>query len=272
MLWRVPSVDGVDAFKASFARFAYARHSHDAYAFGDIDAGAMAFWHGGSTHTAPAGDVITLNPGDVHDGRSASPTGCRYRMLYVERPVVEQALGSEVSRIGRYFALRGPVISDRQLAGSIRSFHASLGTDPADRAAVLEQQSRMLRLLVLLFARHGEPRIALGEAFIERRPVKRAIDYMAANLDRQLRLVDLAAAAGLSPFYFQRTFRRTTGLPPHAYLNQMRLDRVRALLQKGEPPAEIAAELGFVDQSHLSRRFKSAFGVTPGQYARAHRR
>ena len=62
---------------------------------------------------------------------------------------------------------------------------------------------------------------------------------------------------------------RAHGLPPHAYLLQLRLGHAKRLLAAGEAPAAVAAAVGFVDQSHLSRRFKGAFGITPGQYARA---
>jgi AraC-like DNA-binding protein len=58
-------------------------------------------------------------------------------------------------------------------------------------------------------------------------------------------------------------------MAPHAYLNQIRLERARQLLSAGEPSAQVAAATGFVDQSHLTRRFKGAFGVTPGQYRAA---
>ena len=92
---------------------------------------------------------------------------------------------------------------------------------------------------------------------------------MLERLGEAVRLHELAAAVGLSPCYFLRIFRHATGMPPHAYLNQMRLERARILLRAGEPAAQVAAALGFADQSHLIRRFKSTFGVTPGRYGGA---
>ena len=73
----------------------------------------------------------------------------------------------------------------------------------------------------------------------------------------------------LSPFHFARVFRQATGLPPHAWLKQRRLARARTMLRQGGAPLNVAFDLGFADQSHLSRQFKQAYGVTPGEYRRA---
>ncbi len=58
-------------------------------------------------------------------------------------------------------------------------------------------------------------------------------------------------------------------MPPHTYQLQLRMARARRLLQRGMEPGDVAAQLGFTDQSHLTRHFKRLFRLTPGQYARA---
>ena len=81
-------------------------------------------------------------------------------------------------------------------------------------------------------------------------------------------LEELASLANLSPYHLARVFRDEIGMPPHAYQTQARLGRTRVLLLRGWPPARVAQETGFADQSHLTRRFKRLVGVTPGRYAR----
>lgn len=78
-------------------------------------------------------------------------------------------------------------------------------------------------------------------------------------------LSQLALVAGLTPYHFVRVFHGTMGLPPHAYLNQIRLVRAKRLLLAGLPIADVAYETGFADQSHLTKRFERVYGVTPGQ-------
>jgi AraC-like DNA-binding protein len=105
----------------------------------------------------------------------------------------------------------------------------------------------------------------------DRLAVRRARDYLHAAFAEDVTLDALAAVARMSRFHLSRLFTRAHGLPPHAYLLQLRLGHAKRMLAAGEAAAEVAAAVGFVDQSHLTRRFKGAYGVTPGQYARAAR-
>jgi AraC-like DNA-binding protein len=90
-----------------------------------------------------------------------------------------------------------------------------------------------------------------------------------ANFASDVSLAELANLVSLSPYYFARAFTRDTGLPPHQYLEGLRIRTARALLDQGEPVAIAALSVGYSDQSHLTRRFKRFLGITPGQYIRA---
>jgi AraC family transcriptional regulator len=78
----------------------------------------------------------------------------------------------------------------------------------------------------------------------------------------------MAAAARLSPYHFARQFKAATGLPPHQYVIARRVERARQLLQGGDDfsLAEVAAHVGFSDQSQFTHHFKRLVGVTPGQF------
>jgi AraC-like DNA-binding protein len=98
--------------------------------------------------------------------------------------------------------------------------------------------------------------------------VRRAQDYIDARFVEGVRLDDLARHVALSPYYLLRVFRAEVGLPPHAYLDNVRIRHAERLILAGHPLAQVAAEVGFSSQSHLTRQFKRVLGVTPGQYAR----
>ncbi|WP_231753044.1 helix-turn-helix transcriptional regulator [Burkholderia sp. TSV86] len=87
---------------------------------------------------------------------------------------------------------------------------------------------------------------------------------LAADLSETVTLDDVAQAAGLSPFHAARLFARVTGMPPHAWRTQLRLQRALAPLRAGASVADVAAACGFFDQSHFTRHFKRMFGCRPG--------
>jgi AraC-like DNA-binding protein len=98
--------------------------------------------------------------------------------------------------------------------------------------------------------------------------VRAVRDLLTDRLADPPSLDDLALATGMSPFTLLRAFRGETGLPPHAYLNQLRVRLARRLLDAGVAPAEVAVQVGFADQAHLTRHFKRVMGVPPGAYQR----
>lgn len=91
-------------------------------------------------------------------------------------------------------------------------------------------------------------------------------DYIHNHLHQDLKLAEIAAIAQLSPYHFLRLFKLRTGITPHQYILQCRVNRAKYLLQHSHwSIVEIAAQTGFCDQSHLTRYFKRLIGVTPTQ-------
>ena len=94
--------------------------------------------------------------------------------------------------------------------------------------------------------------------------LKLVTDYINDYLDQELSLEELAAIAQLSPYHFCRSFKRSTGFPPHQYVIRQRVERAKQLLKSGKMRiVEVAIACGFTHQSHLNRHFKRLTGVTP---------
>jgi AraC family transcriptional regulator len=123
----------------------------------------------------------------------------------------------------------------------------------------------------------GERRRPLGDSVHSRFPsglaasvVRRVRAYIDAHIGEHISLDDLARQAGISRFHFARQFRLTTGESPMGYLRRVRIERSKSILQSRETTiAEIAATLGFSDQSHFTRTFGRLVGVSPGSFARS---
>jgi AraC-like DNA-binding protein len=99
-----------------------------------------------------------------------------------------------------------------------------------------------------------------------RRLIRRAKEFLEANLGHRLRLADVARAVGASPAYLTDTFRRVEGIPLHAYLTQLRLARALVDLRHTDNLTTLAFELGFSSHSHFTAAFRRAFGCTPSQF------
>jgi len=94
--------------------------------------------------------------------------------------------------------------------------------------------------------------------------LRRVLDYIDAHLDQDLTLAELAGIACLSPCHFSRSFKEAVGVGPQRYTVQRRVEQAEAMLQRGdESLADVAAAVGFADQSHFTAAFRRQTGTTP---------
>lgn len=259
--WQAPDLGKLDLLHARYITHSFTRHTHDGYAIGIIEQGAETFFYRGGLHIAPAGSAVIINPGEVHTGQAHDHNGWTYRMLYPEAALVQRA-AAEVSAKISLPDFPEPVIFDRQLVGQIRRLHVALESS----GSALERESILVATLAQMITRHAAGFFRPAATAGPYQAVQRARDYLDAHFADNVSLDELARVANLSSYHLLRVFKDTIGLPPHAYQNQVRVQKARQLLANGWPIAHAAAEAGFVDQSHFSRRFKGIFGITPGQF------
>jgi AraC-like DNA-binding protein len=229
-------------------------------------AGCETFYHRGVQHYAEAGAIGLICPDELHDG-APYRGGFMYRTFYpsaaLMQEIAEDVAGRPLSRPPWF---RHSVIRDPELMARLTELHASLGLD-GRAASVLEQDTRLVDFLARLIRRWAD--VGCASVRPERGAVRRAQEYLDANLAEEVDLPRLAAVARLSRSHLIRAFRADTGLTPHAYLIDRRFRAASRLLGRGEAPVEVAAACGFFDQSHLNRVFKARMGVTPGAYRAA---
>jgi AraC-like DNA-binding protein len=263
--WRHGAMPGVDLLRARYVTHRYGRHAHETYTVGVIESGVEEFDHGGTLLRAGPGTVALLNPEVVHTGQAGVPAGWSYRMLYPAVGLVA-GIARELGGPRGTPAFPLAVIDDPRCARLLRSAH--LAAEHGDRLA----SSSLLRTALAgilsaharLASKADPPRVQRNSAVA----VAAVREALAGRLADPPSLDELAATTGMGPFALLRAFRAETGLPPHAYLNQLRVRLARRLLDTGLPPADVAAEAGFADQPHLNRHFKRVVGVPPGAYQR----
>lgn len=247
------TLPGLEAMTLQTERH-FSRHSHDQFGLGIFTHGAQRSWSHIGQVDAAAGNMIMVNPGEIHDG--VPLRGPRsWQMVYIEPQIVTAEFEDGIR--AEDILLR-PVVDDPHLRQLMLRLFREITAPGADETAIEEAL-----LLCLLRATHYHrvippvaqrfsPAIAWAKAYLDDAP------------GEKISLANLAALCGISRFQLIRSFARETGMTPHAYLVQSRVRLARRLLRSGHPPAEAALMAGFADQSHLTRAFQKQFAITPG--------
>jgi AraC-like DNA-binding protein len=251
-----------ELLQARYVHHRFGLHSHDSFVLAVVEAGAEGLRVGRARLVAHPGDVVLFSPGEVHDGWAQGGRGFSYRAIYPSRDLVARAVGLPPAAPG-VPSFRDNVVTDPQLADGLRRAHGRL----AGARDALDGQAALAPVLELLFDRYGADgpdrrRVVAGTAAVAR-------DLIDARVVEPVRLLDLARACDEPPLRVLRAFRAAYGLPPHRYQLQRRVQLAQGRLRAGADLAALAAELGFADQSHFTRVFKSVVGVPPGTYQRA---
>lgn len=264
--WR-PAVPGIrEVFHAHFEQHAYPRHTHDVWTLLTVSRGDIRFSLDGRAQGTSATTVTLLPPHVAHDGRAGPSGGFTKQVLYLDTDLLGEDL------IGH--AVDHPSTADLSVQRAVRDLHPVL-TAADDR---LEAELRVIDVAERL-RRMLKPRADADRADDHRAaasPPRHGVTDLAeaarAHLDAHLvdgiTMHEVAARLHASPGHVARSFSATFRIAPHAYVLGRRIDLARGMLLDGWPLALVAAQLGFVDQAHLSRHFRRHVGTTPGRFRR----
>jgi AraC-like DNA-binding protein len=232
------------------------------YVVGVVLAGGMRVRRGHEVHRFAPGDVCAWDPSARHEGRPWRAARWQARLVVLELPDVRELVLDPEGAAGDV-VLPAPRLRDAQLARRFLALHSALER-PAWR---LERDTLLQEWLCAL----AGPDVAARAPRAARRDpaLRRACELVGDDLARNVTLCELAAAAGVSRHRLTRLFRAAYGLPPHRFVLAQRIRAARRLLERGTAPAEVAAQTGFFDQSHLHRHFTRTLGMTPAAYAAA---
>jgi AraC-like DNA-binding protein len=250
---------GLDRIEACFAGHGFTPHRHDSYAIGITLQGVQSFGYRGTTLHSQVGQAMVLHPDEVHDGRAGTEAGFRYRILYVDPSLIQEALGDRALPFVSEAVTGDPRLT-RVVARALKDLDAAI-TD-------LECDETIAALADALTAldRSAKADVVTGSC---RGAVEKVRAFLAANVGRNVHSEELEGVSGLSRFALARHFRAYQGTSPHRYVVMRRLDMARQLMLGGTGLAEASVSSGFADQSHMTRQFKRAYGITPSRWLHA---
>jgi AraC-like DNA-binding protein len=254
------SLPGVRLIDAQYSRFAFPRHFHLEYHVGLLIQGQHRYVYGGERRHVGAGDVLLMAPEGIHDGACLEGQGYRIRVMAFDPFWLDEA--SRSLSDGRQGAprlttssLRHPLLSQR-----LQRFHAAML-----EGSPLAQEEALWQALAQLLEMGSTLRVSEPHRVFDQRTWQRLRDWLESRLDDPPTLEEIAAFCAMSPWQALRRFRQHTGLPPHQWLTQLRLQRALPLVLAGQPLSEIALRLGFYDQAHFSRLFRRTYGLPPAR-------
>ncbi|HKP48192.1 MAG TPA: AraC family transcriptional regulator [Pyrinomonadaceae bacterium] len=262
--WQIPHLD-LELLHAAHVTHDYPAHIHEDYSIAIVLAGTEITTCNGVAHPAAPGQLLLVNPRQVHSNRSIDS---EYRALKLKPRSFDNLL-RDLRPVESDWVFPRVVVTDSTLFSRLLQFHLSLEQD----TGTLAQQTEFISVMSFLLKRlktnyRAAPQPVSAK---ESEKVRLVRDYLQTHFAENISLTQLTSLTNLSPYYLLRVFHNHTGLPPHEYQTQLRIAQARKLIRKGMPLSHTALETGFCDQSHFSRNFKRIVGVTPRQYFSAPR-
>ncbi|MCP2168484.1 AraC family transcriptional regulator [Goodfellowiella coeruleoviolacea] len=263
--WSPRELPGVEVLSPRATKHNCPRFTlHSGYAITITRTGAprRIRYRGRERSVGTTGTVTVVEPDEVVEALDTRAGSLHISVLVVPPELLPDVTGhSKPPRFPRF------TYADRGLFNGFARLHDDLARG-ADRLTV---QSTFTALVDVLVRRHAAAPDATPDP-LRPRALRQVHQVLHDCLDANISLDELAAVAGCGRHHLVRSFRQAYGAPPHRYRTLLRLARARSMLAAGHSAADVAAALGYFDQSQLNRHFRQELGTSAGGYARAVRR
>ncbi len=260
---RHSEIEGLALVHEDPAHHEYPVHTHDGYSVIGLTSGSKWFDIRGDRVQVKSPGIAIANPHDPH-GCEPVDGPWAHRTWYVSAPLMAEIAGVGPDRCVRFSK---PAVNDPALAVRLRRVHEAYGAD-----APLEWQSDVLSALQSLVRNHASGVASEQQTTDHTSSGRRVAAYEDAIRDSisgaSVDLGTLAALGGVQVNQVIRDFRQIHGMTPGEFLRMKRLQHAKKVLNDGASLTEAAMEAGFSDQSHFSRMFRRAYGMTPSDYRR----
>ena len=260
--WVNRAAGETERIEACFSGLAYAPHSHDTYTLAITTLGVQSFNYRGELRHSLPGEVVILHPDETHDGRAGTDTPFAYRAITINPVDVQNVLQGVSLPFMEGGVTRQPQFI--QIAKRLLSeFNHPLET--------LEHQDLIFAFAISLQQVTTNSIKHTPANYFALKRVREYIDDVMtidSSMPIDITLDELAAISHYSKWQVTRDFRSLYGTTPYRYVTLKRLQKAKALIERGLPLAQVALSSGFADQSHLTRHFKKCFGTTPKVWAK----
>ncbi len=237
----------------------FPNHFHEYYVIGFIESGERCLSCKNLEYVIKRGDIVLFNPGDNHACVQSDDGTLDYRGFNISKETMSY-LAEEITGKQELPGFSQNVIHDDEAVFYLRPLHESVMKGSRE----FEKEEVLFMLISTLFQQYGQPfENCIPEC---RNEIEKACAFMEQHYNEHIYLDSICRYAGLSKSALLRAFKKTKGVTPYSYLENIRISKAKKLLEQGVPPIEAAMQTGFSDQSHFTNYFSKFIGLAPGVY------
>lgn len=237
----------------------FPNHFHEHYVIGFVENGERCLSCQNKEYTIEQGSVLLFNPGDNHACVQSDNGTLDYRGFNISKEVMLD-LSEEVTGKRQLPGFSRNVVCDEEAICYLRPLHEMVMNGVGE----FGKEESLLFLISMLIQNYGQPfESCIPEC---RQEIEKACEFIDKHFTERIYLDQICRHAGLSKSTLPRAFTKAKGITPYRYLESVRINEAKKLLQKGVPPLEAAIQTGFYDQSHFTNYFSSFIGLAPGVY------
>lgn len=250
----------IEAYRFKGIMQKFPNHFHEHYVIGFIEKGQRYLSCKNKEYTTSTGDLLLFNPFDSHTCEQIDDKVLDYRCINIKPEIMKKTV-FEITGKNYLPKFNQPVIFRSELVPLLQELHYIIMEEELD----FKKEELFFFLIEQLIEEHTKPNLQsnLENTNIE---IQAVCDYLENNYAEHIVLDELSTIAGMNKYSLLRNFTKLKGITPYRYLENIRVNKAKKLLEKGVEPIDAAIQTGFVDQSHFTNFFKNFIGLTPKQY------
>lgn len=234
-------------------------HFHEYYVIGYMEAGERTMLRQEVHKDVQRNDIILFNPQETHGCMQKGDTAMNYRSLNISKKRMLE-LTKEITGSSELPGFTQTIVQADEIVEDLRALHEMI----MNKCDKFEKEEALYLVMAAILQSYTQP---FDECIPEcRKEIEEACAFMDTYFTESISLDQIANVAGLSKSTLLRAFTKSKGLTPYRYLETIRIEEAKKLLEQGSPPIEVAMRTGFSDQSHFSHYFNQFIGVSPGVY------
>ncbi len=238
----------------------FPNHFHEYYVIGFIEQGRRLLTCKNREYTIEPGDLLLFNPHDNHACEQIDGKTLDYRCINIQPEIMDRAMLEITGRAYLpYFTQQ--VVFHSELVPVLRELHQIMMEEERD----FRKEEIYVFLLEQLIEEYTEQEV-LSQNTEQSMEARAICEFLEKHYMDNITLNDLCKLTGLSKYYLLRSFTKQKGISPYSYMEAIRIEKAKRMLEQGMLPIDVAMQTGFADQSHFSNFFKKFIGLTPRQY------